>query len=202
MCTEHWCESESSCSWLTYCCWSGNLWWCSLWGRFRMWSNRLYWPGLFGCQLLQTYLPLVKHFLYIFEFLYNSLGIGLDKEKANNKWLSALDWASEERTCITTLRLELEITQWQFWTWTVHCSPVHAFCPVHSFIDQDMVTQAELLALLWRKKPMCCMTTLMSKTYCHKYWPLCPFGVGKEAYFSRLKYIAHYTLMDKAIRNF
>lgn len=70
----------------------------------------MYWPGLFGCQLLQTHLPLVKHFLYIFEFLYNSLGIGLDKENANNKWLSVLDGASEERTCITRLRLELEIT--------------------------------------------------------------------------------------------
>lgn len=55
----------------------------------------MYWPGLFGCQLLQTHLPLVKHFLYIFEFLYNSLGIGLDKENANNKWLSVLDGASE-----------------------------------------------------------------------------------------------------------
>lgn len=109
MWTKHWCESASSCSWPTYCCWSGNLWWCSLWGRFRMWSNRLYWPGLFGCQLLQTYLPLVKHFLYIFEFLYNSLGIGLDKEKANNKWLSALDWASEERICSTRLRLEITL---------------------------------------------------------------------------------------------
>lgn len=64
--TKHWHVFESSCVWPTYSCWSGNLWWCSLWGRFRMWGNRLYWPGLLGCQLLQTYLPLVKHFLYIF----------------------------------------------------------------------------------------------------------------------------------------
>lgn len=55
----------------------------------------------------------------------------------------------------------------------------HTSWPDHSFSDQDMVTQAVFLALLWRKWRKCCMTALMSKTYCHKYWPLCPFRAGK-----------------------
>lgn len=46
-------------------------------------GDRLHRPSLLGCQLLQTHLPLVEHFLHVFQFLEDPLGIGLQESNAH-----------------------------------------------------------------------------------------------------------------------